>query len=175
MIIKCNPINEFIKQSSKLIDIFEAEKDLVKVDKYGYEYIDCTQLPEKYDNDTSFIGKIISQLAPYIKLFEPTKEGLRLDYIHVRKCVPGNSKPYTNEKAWNRLDIHIPINKSTKGQYKFSTCTIGAQTGAPLMFDPMEHWWSVDETTNIHYKLILRFRNLDKELRYGGHQLNDEV
>ena len=64
MIIKCNPINDFVIQSSKLIDIFEAEKDLVKVDKYGYEYIDCTQLPEKYDNDTAFTGKIVSQWVP---------------------------------------------------------------------------------------------------------------
>jgi len=30
--------------------------------------------------------------APHIKLFEPTKEGLRLDYIQIRKSVPGNTK-----------------------------------------------------------------------------------
>ena len=175
MIIKTNILYEFTKDADKLIEIFEAEKDLVQVDKYGYDYIDCTQLPEKYDSDTAFIGKIVRDHAPHIKLFEPTKEGLRLDYIQIRKSVPGNTKYKWNEKAWNKLDIHIPINKSVGGQYRFSTCTIGSQPGSMLMFNPLEDWWSVDETKNIHYKLILRFRDLDKELRYTGQNLNDEV
>ena len=59
MIIKTNILYEFTKDAHKLIEIYEAEKDLVQVDKYGYDYIDCTQLPEKYDSDTAFIGKMV--------------------------------------------------------------------------------------------------------------------
>jgi hypothetical protein len=44
-----------------------------------------------------------------------------------------------------------------------------------MMFDPLEEWWSVDETKNTHYKLVLRFRNLDDTLTYNGQELNDEV
>jgi len=175
MIIKCDTYNDLTINTNKLIDLFEAEKDLVQVDKFGYEYIDCTKLPEKYDENTSFVGKVITHYAPQIKLFEPTKDGLRLDYVQIRKCVPGNFKPYCNERAWNRLDIHIPINKSTGGIYNFATCTVGATPNALLMFDPLREHWSVDEVKNVHYKLILRFRDLDKTLRYSGDNLNDEV
>jgi hypothetical protein len=155
--------------------IFEKEKDLVQCDKFGYEYIDCTKLPEKYDEETKFIGAILRDHAEHIKLFEPTKQGLRLDYVQIRKSVPGNKRPYTNERAWNRLDIHIPINKSVGGQYRFSTGTLGNKIGTMMMFDPLEEWWSVDETKNTHYKLVLRFRNLDDTLTYNGQELNDEV
>ena len=175
MIIKCKQSKNFNDNSNKLIDIFETEKDLVQCDKFGYEYIDCTKLPEKYDEETKFIGAILRDHAEHIKLFEPTKQGLRLDYVQIRKSVPGNKRPYTNERAWNRLDIHIPINKSVGGQYRFSTCTLGNKIGTMMMFDPLEEWWSVDETKNTHYKLVLRFRNLDDTLTYNGQELNDEV
>jgi len=175
MIIKTSKNDSVIVNSKKLIEIFEKEKNFIQIDKFGYEYIDCTKLPEKYDKDTQFLGKILETHSDKIKLFETSKEGLRLDYVQIRKYAPGNIKPYSNEKAWNRLDIHIPINKSVGGAYKFSSCTIGTQQGTLLFFDPLEEHWSIDETKNIHYKIILRFRNLDKTLSYSGQEINDEV
>jgi len=77
-------------------------------------------------------------------------------------------KPWGNEMPWNRLDIHIPLNKTTGGNYHFQHATISNKLGSALMFDPLNDYWSVDKVESPHYKVILRFSDLDPALDYTG-------
>ena len=151
-----------------LIDAFEENKHLVKIDKFGFEYLSSFDLHEKYDDKTIHISDAIIGLSDYFKLYQPTKSGMELKYIQIRKQHGDMSKPWGNELAWNRLDIHIPLNKTTGGVYRFQHAVISNRPGDVLMFDPNVDFWSIDKTESPHYKVILRFSDSDPELMYTG-------
>ncbi len=151
-----------------LIDAFEENKDLVKIDKFGFEYISSHDLPEKYDDKTQHISDTIIGLHEYLNLYAPTKNGVQLKYIQIRKQHGDMHVPWHNEKEWNRLDIHIPLNKTTGGVYRFQHAVISNKLGSVLMFDPNIDFWSVDKVETPHYKIVLRCSDLDPELRYTG-------
>ena len=170
-----NTLLSKVEERQKLIDIYEDNKDLVQVDKFCFDYIDCTQLPEKYDEDTKGVGRVLVDLAEKIKQYEPTKDGLQLKYVQIRKQHGDMLVPWGNERAWNRLDIHIPLNKTTGGKYNFRGTTYSNMPGSLLMFAPLRDWWDVEQVDTPHYKLILRFTDLDKTLFYTGMGREDEV
>ena len=171
MIITSNTILDTLGKKEMLIDAFEDISPIErKIDKFGFEYIDCADIDPKYDKETTFVADAVVRLTDHIKLYEPTKSGLKLKYAQIRKQYDTMEKPWSNERAWNRLDIHIPINKTTGGNYNFNGNVVRPIAGNILMFDPLRDWWSVDKVQHPQYKIIFRFSDEDPNLQYSGRE-----
>ena len=165
--------NKLEKSEMKhLIDIYEQNVDKKKIDKHGTEYISWFDLPTEIDDTTLFISRILTQYAQIINNYTyfTGKNDLRIRHIHLEKHYNLNIKEWSNEKAWNRLNIHIPLNKVKGGQYNFAGSNVNPKPGTVIMFDGLENWWSIDsvEHDETLYKLVFQYENCDPMLDFDG-------
>ena len=165
--------NKFEKREMEhLINIYEKNINLRQIDKYGTEVISWFDLPEEIDDNTLFVSRILTQYAQIINNYTyfTGKNDLKVRYIHLEKHYNGNVKEWDNEKAWNRLNIHIPLNKVSGGAYKFVGSTVYPKPGYVIMFDGLENWWSIDSVNEGEklYKLVIQYENVDPSLDYDG-------
>jgi len=151
------------------IKIFDENTDLIEKDKFGIEYINWMNLPVKYDDQTYYIADLFIRWAQHIELFNPNK-GLKIRHIWITKQHGDMQVPWGNEKAWNRLNIHIPLNKCRGGLYTFQGIQVSPIPSSILMFDGLEDFWSVAKMENqsTSYKLVIQYENLDPNLIYTG-------
>jgi hypothetical protein len=126
-------------------------------------------LPEKYDKETIYIADLFFRFSPHIELFNPSK-GLKMRHIWITKQYGDMQVPWGNEKAWNRLNIHIPLNKCRGGLYTFQGIQVSPIPSSIIMFDGLEDFWSVAKMENqsTSYKLVIQYENLDPDLVYTG-------
>jgi len=163
--------NKFEKSEMEhLINIYEKNINLRQIDKYGTEVINWFDLPEEIDDNTLFVTRILTQYAQIINNYTyfTGKNDLKVRHIHLEKHYNGNVKEWNNEKAWNRLNIHIPLNKAKGGTYNFVGSTVSPKPGYVIMFDGLENWWSIDPVNEGEklYKLVIQYENMDPSLRY---------
>ena len=163
--------NKFEKSEMEhLINIYEKNINLRQIDKYGTEVINWFDLPEEIDDNTLFVTRILTQYAQIINNYTyfTGKNDLKVRHIHLEKHYNGNVKEWNNEKAWNRLNIHIPLNKAKGGTYNFVGSTVSPKPGYVIMFDGLDNWWSIDPVNEGEklYKLVIQYENMDPSLRY---------
>ncbi len=163
--------NKFEKSEMEhLINIYEKYINHREIDKYGTEVINWFDLPDEIDDITLFVSRILTQYAQIINNYTyfTGKNDLKVRHIHLEKHYNGNVKEWNNEKAWNRLNIHIPLNRAKGGTYNFVGSTVSPKPGYVIMFDGLENWWSIDPVNEGEklYKLVIQYENMDPSLIY---------
>tara|TARA_R100000742_G_C4264312_1_gene82223 strand:- start:316 stop:831 length:516 start_codon:yes stop_codon:yes gene_type:complete len=163
--------NKFEKSEMEhLINIYEKYINHREIDKYGTEVINWFDLPDEIDDNTLFVSRILTQYAQIINNYTyfTGKNDLKVRHIHLEKHYNGNVKEWNNEKAWNRLNIHIPLNRAKGGTYNFVGSTVSPKPGYVIMFDGLENWWSIDPVNEGEklYKLVIQYENMDPSLIY---------